>query len=167
VGCRRSWKTTAEESDTTRAMGLSGTCASGAYWQSTAHNKTQKVVAVMWGDLSAVDSKHKYVWVLFVFEESVLGERTPIACCKEDNRNDWKKKENFFFLFSARSVRALSAPVSRSQLRNVKHMYAVDYKSMIRGCRTLLVMNSVNPLLNPLLDIWIMSESRHSMYRVP
>ena len=45
-------------------------------------------------------------------------------------------------------------------------MCTVDYKSMIGGYRTLLVMNSVNPLLIP-LDIWIMSESRHSKYREP
>ena len=36
------------------------------------------------------------------------------------------------------------------QLPSVKYVYAVDYKSMIGGCRTLLVMNSVNPLLIPL-----------------
>jgi hypothetical protein len=29
-------------------------------------------------------------------------------------------------------------------------VYAVDYKSMIGGYRTLLVMNSVNPFLIPL-----------------
>ena len=32
----------------------------------------------------------------------------------------------------------------------VENVYAVDYKSMIGGYRTLLVMNSVNPLLFPL-----------------
>ena len=45
-----------------------------------------------------------------------------------------KEKGNIFlFLFSARSVRALGAPVSRSQLPSVKYVYAVDYKSMIGG----------------------------------
>ena len=54
----------------------------------------------------------------------------------------WKKEiESIFsFLFST----------PRSQLPSVKYVYAVDYKSMIRGYRTLLVMNSVNPLLIPL-----------------
>ena len=63
-----------------------------------------------------------------------------------------KERENVFsFLFSARyPVRALDAPMSRSQLPSVKYVYAVDYKSMIGGCRTLLVMNSVNPSLIPL-----------------
>ena len=62
-----------------------------------------------------------------------------------------KEKGNIFlFPFSDRSVRALGAPVSRSQLPSVKYVYAVDYKSMIGGYRTLLVMNSVNPLLIPL-----------------
>jgi hypothetical protein len=40
--------------------------------------------------------------------------------------------------------------MSRSQLPRVKYVYVVDYKSMIGGYRTLLVMNSVNPLLIPL-----------------
>ena len=48
------------------------------------------------------------------------------------------------------TVRALHVPMSRSQLPSVKYVYAVDYKSMIGGYRTLLVMNSVNPLLIPL-----------------
>jgi hypothetical protein len=44
--------------------------------------------------------------------------------------------------------------MSRSQLPSVKYVYAVDYKSMIGGYRTLpqtlLAMNPVNPLLIPL-----------------
>ncbi len=40
--------------------------------------------------------------------------------------------------------------LARSQLPSVKYVHAVDYKSMIGGYRTLLVMNSVNPLLIPL-----------------
>jgi hypothetical protein len=54
-----------------------------------------------------------------------------------------KEKEFFFPCFSTR-------PMSRSQLPSVKYVYAVDYKSMIGGYRTLLVKNSVNPLLIPL-----------------
>ena len=54
----------------------------------------------------------------------------------------WKKEiESIFsFLFST----------TRSKLPSVKSVYAVDYKSMIGGYRTLLVMNLVNPLLIPL-----------------
>ena len=92
--------------------------------------------------------KHKYVEVLFVFaftntmEESLL----PFACKDKKRLARKKKKKNIFsFLFSTRvSVR------SRSQLPSVKYVYAVDYKSMIGGYRTLLVMNSVNSLLIPL-----------------
>jgi hypothetical protein len=40
--------------------------------------------------------------------------------------------------------------MSRPQPPSVKYVYAVDYKSMIGGYRTLSVMNSVNPLLIPL-----------------
>ncbi len=36
-----------------------------------------------------------------------------------------------------------------SQQPRVKYVHVVDYKSMIGGYRTLLVMNSVNPLLIP------------------
>ena len=54
----------------------------------------------------------------------------------------------FPFLFFARyPVGALDTPMSHSQPPSVKYVYAIDYKSMIGGCRTLLVMNSVNPLL--------------------
>ena len=58
------------------------------------------------------------------------------------NKTVWKKEEEriFSFLFSA----------PHSQLPSVKYVYAVDYKSMIGGYRTILVMNSVNPLLTPL-----------------
>ena len=49
-----------------------------------------------------------------------------------------------------RVLLALGKPMSRSQLISVKYVYAVDCKSMIGGYRTLLVMNSVNPLLIPL-----------------
>ena len=55
----------------------------------------------------------------------------------------WGKKEIesiFLFPFST----------SRPQLPSVKYVYVVDYKSMIGGYRTLLVMNSVNPFLIPL-----------------
>ena len=62
-----------------------------------------------------------------------------------------KERESIFpFLFSAPARLTLDAPMSRSQLPSVKYVYAVDYKSMIGGYRTLLVMNSVNPLLIPL-----------------
>ena len=62
-----------------------------------------------------------------------------------------KQKEKVFFLFCFPRVSPfIIAPMSRSQLPSVKYVYAVDYKSMIGGCRTLLVMNSVNPLLIPL-----------------
>ncbi len=51
--------------------------------------------------------------------------------------------------------------MSRSQLPGVKYVYAVDYKSMIGGYRTLLVMNSVNPGLIPLSylgHVWVTSQ---------
>jgi hypothetical protein len=54
----------------------------------------------------------------------------------------WEKRNRKYFSF------LFSTP--RSQLPSVKYVNAVDYKSMIGGYRTLLVMNSVNPLLNPL-----------------
>ena len=54
----------------------------------------------------------------------------------------WEKRNRKYFSF------LFSTP--RSQLPSVKYVYAVDYKSMIGGYRTLLVMNSVNPLLIPL-----------------
>ena len=56
----------------------------------------------------------------------------------------------FFSVFAQYPVRTLAAPMSRVQLPRVKYVYVVDYKSMIGGYRTLLVMNSVNALLIPL-----------------
>jgi hypothetical protein len=69
--------------------------------------------------------------------------------CPLPRHNRHKQRVSFFFLsvFSAIARLALDAPMSRSQLHSVKYVYAVDYKSMIGGYRTLLVMNSVNPLL--------------------
>ena len=79
---------------------------------------------------------------------------TPHACClgQEKRLAQKKERENVFsFLFSARyPVRSLGKPMSHSQLPRVKYVYAVNYKSMIGGYRTLLVMNLVNPLLIPL-----------------
>jgi hypothetical protein len=75
-----------------------------------------------------------------------------MSCCLDKQKNGWGKKEReriFPFLFFPRDS-PLDAPMSRSQLPSVKYVYAVDYKSMIGGYRTLLVMNSVNPLLIPL-----------------
>ncbi len=67
-----------------------------------------------------------------------------------DKRNGWlgKKKEKMFT--TRYPVKALDKPMSHTQLPSVKYVYVVDYKSMIGGYRTLLVMNSVNPLLIPL-----------------
>jgi len=66
-----------------------------------------------------------------------------LAQCAALAHLNLRKKIFFLFCFSAR-------PTSRSQLPSVKCVYAVDYKSMIGGFRTLLVMNSVFPLLIPL-----------------
>ena len=51
--------------------------------------------------IRAADSKHKYVWVLFVFEEQILGERTPFVCsCLIKITKRLKRKEkNVFFSF--------------------------------------------------------------------
>jgi hypothetical protein len=54
----------------------------------------------------------------------------------------WEKRNRKYFSF------LFSTP--HSQLPSVKYVYVIDYKSMIGGYRTLLVMNSVNPLLIPL-----------------
>ena len=72
-----------------------------------------------------------------------------------------RKKNIFLFCFPRNTVRALHVPMSRSQLPSVKHVYAIDYKSMIGGCRTLLVMNSVNPSLISLRYLnhdWVTSQ---------
>ncbi len=72
--------------------------------------------------------------------------KLPSTAVKKIKRSVGKKKEKVFFLFCFPSDSPfIIAPMSRSQLRSVKYVYAVDYKSMIGGFRTLLVMNSVNP----------------------
>ncbi len=51
--------------------------------------------------------------------------------------------------------------MSRSQLPSVKYVYAFEHKSMIGGYRTLLVMNSLNPLLISLRylnHVWVRSQ---------
>jgi hypothetical protein len=70
----------------------------------------------------------------------------------------WEKRNRKFlsFLFST----------PRSQLPSVKYVYAVDYKSMIGGYRTLLVMNSENPLLIPLRYLSLVWVTSHK-YRAP
>jgi hypothetical protein len=94
------------------------------------------------------------------FSES--SQKTPIACCLKIKRSVEKKKEKVFFLFCfPRDSPFIIAPMSRSQLPSVKYVYVVDYKSMIGGYRTLLVMNSVNPLLIPLRYLnhaWVTSQ---------
>ncbi len=79
---------------------------------------------------------------MFVFENKYYEKSPMLAVVK---KGDGKKK--FLFCFPRDSP---FAPISRSQLPSVKYVYAVDYKSMIGGNRTLFVMNSVNPLLVPL-----------------
>jgi hypothetical protein len=63
-------------------------------------------------------------------------------CCKKITSRLGKRNRKYFFSFLV--FRTMP------QLPSVKYVYAVDYKSMIGGYRTLLVMNSVNPLLIPL-----------------
>jgi hypothetical protein len=75
-----------------------------------------------------------------------------MTCFREKKRLE-KRKSILFFSSVFRVIpprRSLDEPMSRSQLPSVKYVYTVDYKSMIGGYRTLLVMNSVNPLLIPL-----------------
>jgi hypothetical protein len=86
-----------------------------------------------------------------VFENKHYG-KTLIGYCLKIKRSVEKKKEGkVFFLFCfPRDSPFIITPMSHSQLPIVKYVYVVDYKSMIGGYRTLLVMNSVNPLLIPL-----------------
>jgi hypothetical protein len=78
---------------------------------------------------------------MFVFGNKYYETSLIASCCLDQKSVREKKIESVFsFLFST----------PRSQLPSVKYVYAVDYKSMIGGYRTLLVMNSVNPLLIPL-----------------
>jgi hypothetical protein len=67
---------------------------------------------------------------LFVFENKYYG-KTPIACCLKIKRSVEKKKEKVFFLFCFPLARPfIIAPMSHSQLPNVKYVYAVGY---VRG----------------------------------
>ncbi len=72
------------------------------------------------------------------------------AHCLSGKKNGLGKKEEKVFFLICFSHDSPFAPMSRSRLPSVKYVYAVDYKSMIGGYGTLLVMNSVNPLLIPL-----------------
>jgi hypothetical protein len=65
-----------------------------------------------------------------------------LALLQKESRVGWKKEIESIFSFLVFHT--------MPQLPSVKYVYAVDYKSMIGGYRTLLVMNSVNPLLIPL-----------------
>ena len=112
--------------------------------------------------LCAIDaSASTYRYCLYLWTKYYERELSSLVV-KQDNRNGWRKKKIFFlFPFSARSIRALSLSVSSSHLPSVKYVYVINYKSMIGGCRTLLVMNSVNPLLIPLRylnHVWVTSQ---------
>ena len=73
-----------------------------------------------------------------------------LLCRGKGHAHIIKSTGSRLLFFRAIARFALDAPMSRSQLPTVKYVYDVDYKSMIGGYRTLLVMNSVNPLLIPL-----------------
>jgi len=89
--------------------------------------------------------------------EQILWEKSHPYCCT-DKKNGWGKRERKYFYFSV--FRAIAHLALWSQLPSVKYVYAVDYKSMIGGYRTLLVINSVNPWLIPLRylsHVWVTS----------
>ncbi len=74
-------------------------------------------------------------------ETNTMRLLSSFACCLDQKSVRKKEIESIFSFLVFHAT---------PQLPSVKYVYAVDYKSMIGGCRTLIVMNSVNPLLIPL-----------------
>ena len=97
-----------------------------------------------------------YSWRITMWTSNTTG-KLPLFVLLRDQESVGlgKKKEENIFLFCFLTTLRL---MSHFQLPIVKDVYVVEYKSMIGGYKTLLVMNSVNPFLIPLRylnHVWV------------
>ena len=102
--------------------------------------------------LGAIDTSNKYVGTVCIWKQILWDFSHRLLVVWIRNRLGKKEIESIFSFLVFHAT---------PQVPSVKYVYAVDYKSMIGGYRTLLVMNSVNPLLIPLRylsHVWVTSQ---------